>query len=90
MEETLRQNALGRSAGPVQNVIMALPNAHSWKAIREDVETEDEVNLIKDVRARCNACYKCGEYGTFPERLQNMMVINHQTIGKIRMEILIL
>ena len=28
-----------------------------------DVDTEDEVNLIKDVRARSNACYKCGEMG---------------------------
>ena len=171
---------MGRSAGPVQNVIMALPNAHSWKAIREelkrcfsdqtslghaatqlenmtqkpneplrlyifryskihksvtmrdacydtdpsrcfrfltsitnttiankitrseflpqnlqqcfekalrleaslqlskgvnmaqrttvmnvDVDADDEVNLIKDVRARSNACYKCGEMGHF-------------------------
>ena len=30
-----------------------------------DVETEDEVNLIKDVRARSNTCYKCGEMGPF-------------------------
>ena len=34
-----------------------------------DVDTEDEVNLIKDVRPRSNACYKCGEMGTFSERL---------------------
>ena len=176
----IKTEALGRSAGPVQNVIMALPNAHSWKAIREelkrcfsdqtslghaaaqlenmtqkpneplrlyifrylkihksvmkrdacydtdpsrwfrfltsitnttiadkitrseflpqnlqqcfekalrleaslqlsegvnmarkttimnvDVDTDDEVNLIKDVRARLNACYKCGEMGHF-------------------------
>ena len=176
----IKTEALGRSAGPVQNVIMALPNAHSWKAIREelkrcfsdqtslghaaaqlenmtqkpseplrlyifryskihksvmkrdacydtdpsrwfrfltsitnttmadkitrheflsqnlqqcfekalrleaslqlsegvsmaqrttvmyvDVDTNDEVNLIKDVRARSNACYKCGEMGHF-------------------------
>ena len=26
---------------------------------------EDDVNLIKDVRARSNACYKCGEMGHF-------------------------
>ena len=176
----IKTEALGRLAGPVQNVIMALPNAHSWKAIREelkrcfsdqtslghaatqlenmtqkpneplrlyifryskihksvtkrdacydtdpsrwfrfltsitnttiadkitrseflpqnlqqcfekalrleaslqlsegvnmaqrttvmnvDVDTDDEVNLIKDVRARSNACYKCGEMGHF-------------------------
>ena len=30
-----------------------------------DVDTEDEVNLIKDVRDRSNACYKCGEMGHF-------------------------
>ena len=30
-----------------------------------EVDTEDEVNLIKDVRARFNACYKCGEMGHF-------------------------
>ena len=29
------------------------------------VDTDDEVNLIKDVRARSNACYKCGEMGHF-------------------------
>ena len=176
----IKTEALGRSAGPVQNIIMALPNAHSWKAIREelkrcfsdqtslghaaaqlenmtqkpneplrlyifryskihksvtkrdacydtdpsrwfrfltsitnttiadkitrsenlpqnlqqcfekalrleaslqlsegvnmarktmvmnvDVDTEEEINLIKDVRARSNACYKCGEMGHF-------------------------
>ena len=31
----IKTEALGRSAGPVQNVIMALPNARSWRAIRE-------------------------------------------------------
>ena len=30
-----------------------------------DVDTDDEVNLSKDVRARSNACYKCGEMGHF-------------------------
>ena len=30
-----------------------------------DVDTEDEVNLIKDVRARSNTCYKCREMGHF-------------------------
>ena len=30
-----------------------------------DVDTKDEVNLIKDVRARSNVCYKCGEMGHF-------------------------
>ena len=30
-----------------------------------DVDTEDEINLIKDVRPRSNACYKCREMGHF-------------------------
>ena len=30
-----------------------------------EVDVEDEVNLIKNVRARSNACYKCGEMGHF-------------------------
>ena len=30
-----------------------------------EVDTDDEVNLIKDVRAGSNACYKCGEMGHF-------------------------
>ena len=30
-----------------------------------DIDTDDEVNLIKDVRARSNACYKCREMGHF-------------------------
>ena len=34
----IKTEALGRSAGSVQNVIMAFPNAHSWKAIREELK----------------------------------------------------
>ena len=30
-----------------------------------DADSEDELNLIKDARARSNACYKCGEVGHF-------------------------
>ena len=30
-----------------------------------EVDTNDEVNFIKDIRARSNACYKCGEVGHF-------------------------
>ena len=30
-----------------------------------EVDADDEVNLIKDIRARLNACYKCGEVGHF-------------------------
>ena len=34
----IKTEALGRSAGPVQNVIMALPNARSWRVIREELK----------------------------------------------------
>ena len=39
----------------------------AWRTtvMNVDVDTEDEVNLIKDVRARSNACYKCREMGHF-------------------------
>ena len=30
-----------------------------------DLEGDEEINLIKDPRARSNACYKCGEVGHF-------------------------
>ena len=33
-----KTEALGRSAGPVQNVIMALPNARSWRPIRGELK----------------------------------------------------
>ena len=39
--------------------------AQKTTVMNVDVDTEDEVNLIKDVRARSNACYKCGEMGHF-------------------------
>ena len=29
------------------------------------LEGDEEINLIKDVRARSNACYKCGKVGHF-------------------------
>ena len=30
-----------------------------------DLEGDEEINLIRDVRDRSNACYKCGEVGHF-------------------------
>ena len=33
-----------------------------------EVDDEDELNLIKDAKARTNACYKCGEVGHFDQR----------------------
>ena len=34
----IKTEALGRFMGPVQNVIMALPSARSWRAIREELK----------------------------------------------------
>ena len=39
--------------------------AQKTTVMNVDVDMDDEVNLIKDVRARSNACYKCGEMGHF-------------------------
>ena len=35
-----------------------------------NVENEEEVNLVRDARARSNACYKCGEMGHFQHDCQ--------------------
>ena len=37
--------------------------AQRTTAMNVNVDNDDEVNLIKDGRARSNACYKCGEMG---------------------------
>ena len=37
-ERNIKTEALGRSTGPVQNVIMALPNARPWRPIREELK----------------------------------------------------
>ena len=43
----IKTEALGRSAGPVQNVIMALPHNKSWSAIREELKRcfSDQISL---------------------------------------------
>ena len=43
----IKTEALGRSAGPVQNVIMALPHNKSWSAIREELKHcfSDQISL---------------------------------------------
>ena len=39
--------------------------AQKTTVMNVDVDSEDELNLIKDARARSNVCYKCGEVGHF-------------------------
>ena len=45
--EDIKTEALGRSAGPVQNVIMALPHNKPWSAIREELKCcfSDQISL---------------------------------------------
>ena len=39
--------------------------AHKTTIMNVNVEESEEVNLVRDARARSNACYKCGEMGHF-------------------------
>ena len=39
--------------------------ARKTAVMNVDVDVEDEINMVRDVRARSNACYKCGEMGHF-------------------------
>ena len=39
--------------------------ARKMTIMNVNVEEEDEVNFVKDARARSNACFKCGEMGHF-------------------------
>ena len=39
--------------------------AQRTTVVNVDLDGDDELNLIKDARARSNACYKCGEVGHF-------------------------
>ena len=39
--------------------------AQRTMVINIDLEGNEEIDLIKDVRARSNVCYKCGEMGHF-------------------------
>ena len=42
----IKTEALGRSAGPVQNVIMALPHNKTWSVIREELKHfSDQISL---------------------------------------------
>ena len=39
--------------------------AHKTTVMNVEMDADDEINLIKDAKARSNACYKCGEVGHF-------------------------
>ena len=39
--------------------------AQRTTVVNIDLEGNEVINLIKDARARSNACYKCGEVGHF-------------------------
>ena len=44
--------------------------ARKMTIMNVNVEEGDEVNLVRDARARSNACYKCGEMGHFQHDCQ--------------------
>ena len=43
----------------------AVNMAQRTTVMNVDLDEDDELNFIKDARARSNACYKCGEVGHF-------------------------
>ena len=63
--------------------------AHKTMIMNVEIDANDEANLIKDVRARSNACYKCGE-GDISKEIVSMMEINPQMVGKNKKDHLIL
>ena len=58
--------------------------AQKTTVMNVDIDGEDELNLIKDARARSNACYRCGEVGHFQKEIVNMIELNSQTVNKCR------
>ena len=56
--------------------------AHKTTVMNVEVDANDEVNLIKDIRARSNACYKCREVGHFQRDCKYDMEINLLMVGK--------
>ena len=82
----IKTEALGRSAGPVQNVIMALPNAHSWKAIREELKRcfSDQMSLGHAATQLKNMTQKPNEplrlYIFRYSKIQNEMPVMIQTL----------
>ena len=61
--------------------------ARRMTVMNVDVDTDDEINIIKDVRARCNACYKCGEMGHFQRDCKYDGDKTIRQSGKNRMEL---
>ena len=63
--------------------------ARKTTVLNVDADTDDEVNLIKDVWARSNACYNVGKWDISKD-IVSMMVINLWMVGKNKMDHLIL
>ena len=61
-----KTESLGRSTGPVQNLIMALPNARSWRLIREELKRcfpdgtslQHAVTQLKKMTQKRNKCLR--------------------------------
>ena len=59
----IKTEALGRSTGPVKNIIMALLNARSWRPIREELKRcfSDQTSLVHEAAQLENMTQKLNE-----------------------------
>ena len=73
----IKTEALGRSAGPVQNVIMALPNTHSWKAIREELK-----RCFSDQTSLGHAAAQLGNMTQKPSEPLRLYIFRYSKIHK--------
>ena len=64
------------------NLNIPVNMARKTTVMNVDVDDEDELNLIKDARARSDACYKCGEVGHFQRDCKYDAEINPQIFNR--------
>ena len=57
--------------------------ARKTREMNVNIDDGNELNLIKDARARSNACYNVGKWG-ISKGIVNMMETNPQIVNKLK------